>query len=93
MNEESIFIEIKPEILKWAINGAGFKNEEISKKISGKESIVDEWLSGKAKPTLKQLEKLAFYVRRPIASFFLPNVPEEKPLPKDFRVIPNRKGN
>lgn len=92
MTEKSMIVEVKPEILKWAINSAGFRNEEISKKISEKETIVDDWLSGKTKPTIKQLEKLAFYVKRPIASFFLPHAPEEKPLPKDFRVIPNREG-
>jgi Zn-dependent peptidase ImmA (M78 family) len=88
--EKRISIEIKPEIIKWAVNSAGFKNVEISKKISEKESTVDEWLSGKVKPTLKQLEKLAYLVKRPLASLLLPIVPEEKPLPKDFRMLPDK---
>lgn len=92
MTEKSISIEIKPELIKWAIVSAGFKNEEISRKLSEKESIIDEWLSGKSKPTLRQLELLSYFVKRPLASFFLPKVPEEKPLPKDFRTIPDREG-
>lgn len=90
MEEKSISIEIKPELIRWAIDSAGFKNEEISKKLSEKETIVNDWLSGKSKPTLKQLEKLAYLVKRPLASLFLPKVPEEKPLPKDFRMIPGK---
>jgi Zn-dependent peptidase ImmA (M78 family) len=90
--EKRILIEIKPEIIKWAINSAGFKNFEISKKISEKGTIVDEWLSGTSKPTLKQLEKLAYLVKRPLASLFLSIAPDEKPLPKDFRMLPDKTG-
>ncbi len=92
MNKKSASIEIKPEIIKWAIYTAGFENREISKKLSESENIIDDWFSGKSLPTLKQLERLAYFVKRPLASLFLPKVPEEKPLPKDFRVLQNKEG-
>jgi len=92
MAKKSISIKVNPEVLKWAINSAGFTYSEISKKLSDKDSLVEDWLSGKNEPTLKQLEKLSHIVKRPFASFFLPKAPEEKPLPKDFRMLPNKEG-
>ncbi|MDP2925199.1 MAG: ImmA/IrrE family metallo-endopeptidase [Nanoarchaeota archaeon] len=87
MKKKAIYVNVKPEIIKWGIDSAGFKYSEISKKLGGKENLIDDWLSGKSKPTLKQLEKLTTLIKRPLASLFLSKVPEEKSLPKDFRMI------
>ena len=92
MKRNTLSIEVKPEIIKWVIDSAGFKYSEISKKLSEKENLVEDWLAGRTKPTLKQLERLSEIVKRPLASLFLSKVPEEKPLPKDYRMIPDREG-
>jgi Zn-dependent peptidase ImmA (M78 family) len=89
---EKIFVEVEPEVLIWAIKSAGYEYLEISKKISDNETTVEEWIKKEKKPTWKQLEKLSIIVKRPVASFLLSKAPEEKPLPKDFRMLPGKEG-
>ncbi len=92
MSKKSLIIEVKPEILKWVIDSAGWKEEDISKKLKVSQNVFDNWLKGEASPTLKQLEDLAKIVKRPLAVFFLPQAPKEKPLPKDYRMLPDKVG-
>jgi Zn-dependent peptidase ImmA (M78 family) len=92
MPKKSITVEVKPEILKWVVDSAGWKEEDISKKLKVSRDIFGSWLKGEANPTLKQLEDLAKIVKRPLAVFFLPQAPKEKPLPKDYRMLPEKAG-
>src|SRR5258708_1703271 len=76
-------ISIKPEIIRWARLRAGLEIEEL---LTLFPKLAD-WETGKASPTLKQLEKLARKVCAPLGYFFLPKPPEEKlPIP-DFRSV------
>ncbi len=92
MPRKTLSIEVKPEILKWVIDSAGWKEEDISKKLKVSQNVFDSWLKGEVNPTLKQLEDLAKIVKRPLAVFFLPEAPKEKPLPKDYRMLPEKAG-
>ncbi len=92
MPRKSLTIEVKPEILKWVISSAGWKEEDISKKLKINQNIFSSWLKREANPTLKQLEDLAKIVKRPLAVFFLSEAPKEKPLPKDYRMLPEKAG-
>jgi len=38
------------------------------------------------------LERLSNIVKRPVASFLLSQAPQEKALPKDYRMLPNKEG-
>lgn len=76
-------VSIKPEIIRWARLRAGLEIEELLKPFPK----FAEWETGRASPTLNQLEKLARKVCAPLGYFFLPKPPEEKlPIP-DFRSI------
>ena len=92
MPRKTLSIEVKPEILKWVIDSAGWKEEDISKKLKVSQIVFGSWLKGESNPTLKQLEDLAKIVKRPLAVFFLPEAPKEKPLPKDYRMLPEKAG-
>ena len=92
MPKKSITVEVKPEILKWVVDSAGWKEEDISKKLKVSQNIFSSWLKGELNPTLKQLEGLAEIVKRPLAVFSLPQAPKEKPLPKDYRMLPEKVG-
>lgn len=89
---ESIDIEVKPTLLKWAIENSGWTKNDISKKLKINIDVLEEWLNGTKKPPLRKLENLAQILKRPLAAFFLSEPPEEKPLPKDYRMIPERLG-
>lgn len=84
----SFVVDINPEIIKWARESAGWSLEEISKKLKLSEKEYKEIESGKKKPTFKQLELMAKYFKRPVAVFFLPEPPKEKPITTAFRVLP-----
>lgn len=92
MPRKTLSIKVNPEILKWVIDSAGWKEKDISKKLKVSQNVFDGWLKGELNPTLKQLEDLAKIVKRPLAVFFLPEAPKEKPLPKDYRMLPEKTG-
>lgn len=82
-------ISINSAILKWARERQGFSQEEVALKFKKDASEIAAWESGKKTPTYVQLEKLAYEIyKRPIALFFFPEPPEEEPLEKSFRTLP-----
>ncbi|HEC78685.1 MAG TPA: ImmA/IrrE family metallo-endopeptidase [candidate division WOR-3 bacterium] len=76
-------IEVKPELLRWARERAGRSMASLRRRFPK----IDQWESGDVKPTLKQLEAYANFVRVPLGYLFLPEPPEERiPIP-DLRTI------
>ncbi len=89
-HKKSFEVDVNPEVLKWAIKTAGWEKKELAMALKISESTLEGWLSGKIKPTIKQLEELSKKTKRPLAAFFLPKPPKEEPLPKDYRMIPDK---
>ena len=82
-------ININNNILVWAIERAGFNIDEVSRKIPS----FSSWLTGKKKPTLKQLETFSQKVHLPFGYLFLETPPDEKlPIPF-FRTIQQKEVN
>ncbi|HIJ16880.1 MAG TPA: ImmA/IrrE family metallo-endopeptidase, partial [Thermoplasmata archaeon] len=88
----SFRVEVKPEVISWAVSSSGWQVSDISEHLGVESASVRAWMSGKATPSLRQLERLAELIKRPLAVFFLPKPPREAPLPKDYRVSPERRG-
>jgi len=79
-------VEVKPELLRWARERAGFAPAAIA----GRFPWLEAWERGDAQPTLKQLEAFAKATHTPIGYLFLPEPPVEKvPIP-DFRTMGNK---
>ena len=73
-----IEVDIKSNILTWAIKRAGFDLNEFTAKAPN----VRQWLEGKKKPTVKQLEDFSKKVYLPFGYLFLPEPPKENlPIP------------
>ncbi len=64
-------VEVKPDVLRWAVTRSAPKD------ILSRFSELDKWLTGKTKPTLRQLEKLANATAIPLGYFFLDEPPQE----------------
>ncbi|MEW6086840.1 MAG: ImmA/IrrE family metallo-endopeptidase [bacterium] len=80
-------VTVKPEMLDWACKRSG----KSLKNIYDKFPKFELWSSGKANPTLKQLERFAKATYTPIGFLFLQEPPVEKvPIP-DFRTVGNKK--
>ena len=79
-------VQVKPEILRWAVDRAGIERAGYL----GKRFIkLQEWVKGDLQPTFKQLEDFASSVHVPIGYLFLSTPPEETlPIP-DFRTLPD----
>lgn len=82
-------VSIKPGVLNWARESAGYSVGEIAKWLKVSEHKVKNWESGNEELPYSKLEKLANKYKRPVALFFLTKPPKEMPLPKDFRTLPD----
>ena len=92
MAKKSFNVEVEPEVVKWAIKSSGYTIEELSKKLGSSENTIEGWIEGRKQPTLRQVENLSKYLKRPVAVFFLSKPPEEKPPPKDYRMLSGKEG-
>lgn len=83
-------VDIRPEILRWAIERSGREPEELRARFKQ----LHRWEQGEGQPTLKQLEDLARATHTPIGYFFLPEPPVEVvPIPdmRTFAGVPARR--
>lgn len=78
-------VEVKPELLQWACERAGFDPTEVAERIPQ----LTAWERRDVRPTLKQIEHFARTVHAPVGYLFLQQPPVEKiPIP-DFRTADN----
>jgi Zn-dependent peptidase ImmA (M78 family) len=78
-------VEIKPALLRWARERAGFSLSGLSRRFP--QLVV--WERGEALPTMKQVERFAKATYTPVGYLFLPEPPIERvPIP-DFRTVEN----
>jgi len=74
-------VRVRPELLRWARERAGFSAEALSRRIPQ----LPAWERGEVLPTLKQVEKFAKVTYAPVGYLFLSEPPVETvPIP-DFR--------
>lgn len=78
----SVAVDIKPEILKWAIRKA-----EIAKVSNEIMDLLVKWNAGEKKPTFSQVEKVSKKTNIPLGYFFLNTPPEEHCSIIDYRTI------
>ena len=83
-------IPCNPIVMRWARESSHLGVEEVAKRINKNPSDIESWETGNTSPTYVQLERLAYKIyKRPIAIFFFPEPPEEEPLEKTFRTLPD----
>ena len=82
-----IRVEIKPELLSWARERAGYDTDALAHRFPK----LAAWEQGTVRPTLKQIEKFASATHTPIGFLFLQQPPlEHIPIP-DFRTAGNKR--
>jgi Zn-dependent peptidase ImmA (M78 family)/transcriptional regulator with XRE-family HTH domain len=82
-------VAVRPELLRWARERADLSVDALARRFPR----LEDWESGSAQPTLKQLEKYASATRTPVGFLFLQEPPVERvPIP-DFRTIANTRIN
>lgn len=82
---QTIKIKVRPQVLQWAREEAGFKAEDIALKLHISPERYSNWeINGKEIP-LGLLKSIANYYKRQLAVFLLPAPPPKLIQPKDFR--------
>ena len=81
---------VDPAILTWARATSGLSVEEAAARIATKPERVADWENGEGAPSMAQLRKMAAIYKRLLSDFYLPAVPQEEPLPHDFRRMPGQ---
>ncbi len=80
---------IKPELLAWARQSAGFSLDAAAAKLRMSEDRLRSWESGDTRPTIAQLRMAAKVYRRPLAIFYLPKPPVDFQPLRDYRRVPD----
>ncbi len=83
---QTIHYEVKRDVLLWAIKESQKSIDDIELKFSK----INEWISGKSVPTMKQIESLANYLKVPFGYMFLLTPPESNAMKVEFRSIDNK---
>lgn len=78
---------VNADILRWARESLAIKTEKAAKAASVTPERYARWEEGKEYPTIAMLRRLANLYKRPLGTFFLPEVPESPPTPTDFRTL------
>lgn len=76
---------VEPELLVWARERSGYDVETAARKATLSAERLAAWEAGEARPSVKQLRKLAHVYGRRIALFYLSEPPADFPPIKDYR--------
>lgn len=81
-----IFATVKPEILVWARTSAGFTVEAAASSLKIDADVLANWeKDGEERPSVPQLRNLASLYKRPLAAFYLQEVPLRFQVLSDLR--------
>ncbi len=84
----SIPARCNPNVVAWARNSAGYDVEEAAAKLSIEPELLRSWEAGTEIPSLAKLRRVAELCKRPLAVFFLSEVPHDFSPLRDFRQLP-----
>lgn len=82
-------VKVNKEIYAWAIKESQKDFEEIKAKFEN----IEKWINQDSKPTFRQLESLADYLKVPFGYMFLDKPPKSNIIEGEFRTIGNKMPN
>jgi Zn-dependent peptidase ImmA (M78 family) len=88
MTTARIKAQVKPALLVWGRETAGYGPEEAAKKLNVTIERLLAWERGENPPTIAQLRNMARIYRRPLSVFYLQEVPTTFMAMHDFRRLP-----
>jgi Zn-dependent peptidase ImmA (M78 family)/transcriptional regulator with XRE-family HTH domain len=77
-----------PRMLVWARETMGMDLAHAAQKAHVPQERLKSWESGSSRPSLPELARLSGLYHRPLAVFFLPEPPQDRCPPRDFRHLP-----
>lgn len=80
---------VKPELLVWARESAGYASFELAAEAMDIHPLtLEEWEKGHVSPSIAELRRLGEFYKRPIAVFFLAEPPRRFDAQREFRRLP-----
>ncbi|TIP23587.1 MAG: ImmA/IrrE family metallo-endopeptidase [Mesorhizobium sp.] len=79
---------IRPALISWARETAGFSPAEAAARLKHDEADYLAWEAGDDMPSLPQLRRIAELYKRPLAVFYLPEPPTTFQVMRDLRRLP-----
>jgi transcriptional regulator with XRE-family HTH domain len=81
---------VKPALIAWARQSAGFGTADAATRLKIEEAQLVDWENpnGETGPSIPQLRKMATLFKRPLAVFFLDEVPKDFMVMRDLRRLP-----
>lgn len=83
----AIKAKINKDVLVWAREESGFSAQQAAEKMKIKPERLEDWENGSDHPTIHQLRKISEVYKRPLAVFYLNEVPKKFRVMHDFRQI------
>jgi Zn-dependent peptidase ImmA (M78 family)/transcriptional regulator with XRE-family HTH domain len=81
-----VFASVKPEILEWARTSAGFTQEAAAAALKIDSAVLAAWETvGDVRPSVPQLRNMATLYKRPLAVFYLQELPLRFQVLSDLR--------
>jgi len=82
-------LEVSSSVIQWAINTAGYNPYVVAARLNISKELIQAWEKESERIHLRvtQLQDLAHFLKRPLATFLLKKPPLEPPPPKDFRRV------
>jgi Zn-dependent peptidase ImmA (M78 family) len=68
-------VPITPAVAAWAIRESGYSFDALAEKLAVTPETIRAWMKGTERPSLTEFHRLASVLKRPEASFFLPEAP------------------
>lgn len=84
----SVRAKVKPALLTWARESAGYSLAEAAKRLGVSEERIAEWENSERAPTVGQLQNMADAYKRPLSVFYLQQIPKRFQPMRDFRRMP-----
>ena len=81
-------LPVTPALISWARQESGYSPAAVAKRLGVTEERLLAWERGERQPTIRQVEKLAHALRRPLSIFFLHRPPRIPPLATEYRRLP-----
>ena len=78
-------VPITPAVLGWAMRESGYTPASLAQGLKVSPETIADWLDERSKPSLTQFRKLAVALKRPPATFLLPNPPASPAIQVQFR--------
>jgi Zn-dependent peptidase ImmA (M78 family)/transcriptional regulator with XRE-family HTH domain len=69
-------VPLTPAVLRWAIVQSGLTPDAVASRIDIERNDLDKWLTGESLPGLSEFRRLASILKRPLATFLLPEPPK-----------------